>query len=97
MSSWLFNIYNDKCLRMALLGDEGVDLRTVKLNGFTFAGDEVVTAESVDVLQRMLSRLGTNMKCIRFRINVNKTKIIVAEGRDKKTICNIALDKVRNK
>lgn len=51
---------------------------------------KVVTTESLDDLQRNLSKLNTIMESIGFKINANKTTIIVLERRDEKKECDIA-------
>lgn len=86
MTSWLFTILIDKCLRIALLTEESVDLGTVKIRGFAFADDLVVMAESIGNLQSVLNKLNATTKNMGLHINVNKISTIFEEKSDE-AIC----------
>lgn len=82
MSPWLFNIFMDKCVRMAIRGERGIKIGELLLWLLLYADDAMLLAESVEELQSMLDCLEESTKSMDLKINVGKTKIMVFGGGD---------------
>ncbi|MFA0954716.1 RNA-directed DNA polymerase, partial [Klebsiella pneumoniae] len=82
MSPWLFNVFMDKCVRMADFGDRGVKMGSMLLSVLLYADDAVLLAEGEADLQSMLDALNGSTESMNLRINVGKTKVMVFGGRN---------------
>ena len=82
MSPWLFNIFMDKCVKLAEQNGSGVNIGLLKLWLLLYADDALLVAESEDELQGMLERFHVSTKSMDLRINVSKTKVMVFGGEE---------------
>jgi Reverse transcriptase (RNA-dependent DNA polymerase)/Endonuclease-reverse transcriptase len=83
MSPWLFNIFMDKCIRMAesmAASESGIKMDLLILKMLLYADDAVVVAESAEELQSMLVSLEESTRSMDLKINGGKTKIMVFNG-----------------
>jgi hypothetical protein len=57
MSTWLFNVFMDKCVRVACVGTSGIKVEEADVRMLLYADDAVVLAESEEELQVMIEKL----------------------------------------
>ncbi|MFA0954709.1 RNA-directed DNA polymerase, partial [Klebsiella pneumoniae] len=80
MSPWLFNIFMDKCIRMAEMNDRGLQVGGRQLSVLLYADDALLLAESEVELQDLLNSLNESVSSMHLRINASKTKVLVVCG-----------------
>lgn len=80
MSPWLFNIFMDKCIKLAEENGSGVSVGMLVIWILLYADDALLVAESEEKLQEMLNRLEESTKKMDLRINISKTKVMVFGG-----------------
>ncbi len=92
MSTWLFNIFMDGCMReiKCRVGNAGAKLR---LNGefwsvvtCLFADDTVLLAESEGDLQRVVNVFWIVCKRRKLKVNTGKSKVMVFKRREEEVV-----------
>ena len=74
LSQYLFNIFSEVLLRLALEGYEGgTRIGGIRITNFRYADDILLVAESEEDLQSFLSHLQSASEEMGLRINVAKT------------------------
>ncbi|CAK1597415.1 unnamed protein product [Parnassius mnemosyne] len=91
-SPWLFNLFMDSCLENFKVEECGLRMGELTVKCLLYADDQVILASSAAELQIMVTLMNRTLKEKGMKVNRSKTKVMVFEREESKTICEIRIE-----
>ncbi|CAG4947225.1 unnamed protein product [Parnassius apollo] len=91
-SSWLFNLFMDRCLQTLKDEECGLRMGELTVKCLLYADDQVIFASSAAELQMMVTLMNWALKERGMKVNASKTKVMVFEREENKTVCEIRIE-----
>ncbi|CAG5002623.1 unnamed protein product [Parnassius apollo] len=91
-SPWLFNLFMDSCLQTLKDEECGLRMGELTVKCLLYADDQVIFASSAAELQMMVTSMNWALKERGIKVNASKTKVMVFEREESKTVCEIRIE-----
>ena len=89
-SSYLFVTYTEKAMRDADVDTYGIKVGGIPISNLRYADDTALLETSVEDIERLATAIDVTGKDMNLKLNVKKTKLLVAEAEEKEY--NITID-----
>ena len=71
-----FNIYSEEIARHPAIKNAGFKAHGERIGSISYADNKILIGETPQQLQRMVSKLNTECKKLKLKININETKVM---------------------
>ncbi|CAG4960734.1 unnamed protein product [Parnassius apollo] len=91
-SPWLFNLFMDRYLQTLKDEECGLRMGELTVKYLLYADDQIIFASSAAELQMMVTLMNWELKERGMKVNASKTKVMVFEREESKTVCEIKIE-----
>uniref|UniRef100_A0A8D8SHV0 Craniofacial development protein 2 n=1 Tax=Cacopsylla melanoneura TaxID=428564 RepID=A0A8D8SHV0_9HEMI len=96
LSPILFNLYSEHIFREALNDmDEGIPINGIRLNNLRYADDTIMLADTIEGLQKLMTKIAEVSSSYGLDINASKTKLMIISKEQISSDAQIIVNQVR--